>query len=293
MSFLSELSVRVWTVGGAVADEVTPTPPDWLLGRRQVVLLVHGFNVSQEQARGSYDAVFRDALPDVVYFFWPGDTHGGRLISSASYPFQIQTARDSARRLADFLRGAFGPEGTPMLLSVVGHSLGCRLVLEALRLVVEEELDWPQVRLVCLMAAAVPTDLVEEGAALRAAADLPTDLVVYYSFADDVLHFAFPAGQEAAYRLGTEAGDYHHAVGRFGRPQELGQYRYRVALGHSDYWPSEEVADNVARLLGMAVPRVLPERPLLSETGPEPPALPEVRETPARDLPSRSLPSNR
>jgi Alpha/beta hydrolase of unknown function (DUF900) len=287
MSLLGELSVRVRGVGGAVADRVTPTPADWLLGRRHVVLFVHGFNDSEQDARTAYGAVFRDALADVGYFFWPGDARGGRLLSSASYPFQIQRARDSARRLADYLRGAFGPEGTPMMLSVVGHSLGCRLVLEALRLVVEEGLDWPQVRLVCLMAAAVPTDLVEEGAALRAAAKLPTDLVVYYSFADDVLHFAFPAGQEAAYRLGVEAADYHDAVGRFGRPQALGQYRYQVALGHSGYWASEEVAATVSRLLGAAVPRALPERPLLSETGPEPPALPEIRETPARALPSR------
>jgi pimeloyl-ACP methyl ester carboxylesterase len=289
MAFLGELSVRTESVGGNVAAAVTAEPPDWPLGRRHIVLLVHGYNVDMDAARSSYTLAFTDALADVGYFFWPGDTRGGILISSASYPFQITNARDSARLLADYLSAAFGPEGAPSAVSLVGHSLGCRLVLEALKIVFEEGRAWPDVRLVCLMAAAVPVDLLESGMALESAARQAKTLVLLYSFLDDVLHYTFPSGQAAAFLFGIEEASYGRAVGRFGLPEAISPNRIEEQLGHGDYWRQESgVASLVASFLGAAVPRDFPARMPLAESGPVERHLLDARTTPTRRLPGRA-----
>lgn len=284
MAWLGDLSVRVSPVGGDVADTVSATPPDWLLGRRHVVLLIHGFNNTLDAARASYRKEFADVLADVGFFFWPGDIRGGELISATSYASQINSARMSARRLADYLGGAFGPGGTPSAVSLVSHSLGGRLVLEALRLVLDEARPWPDVRFVALLAAAVPIDLVNEGQALEPAARTPHALAVFYSFKDLVLRFAFPAGQALAFALGIEGADYSQAVGRFGRPEGLTPNRFDTGFGHSGYWPSQATAERVAGLLGAAVPRELSVRSLSDGAGPEDRALPPARSTPVRSL---------
>ncbi len=287
MAWLGDLSVRVDPIGGEVADAVSASPPDWMLGRRHVVLLVHGFNNTFAEAQESYGKVFKEAFADVGFFFWPGDIHGGSLISATSYPYQIDSARTSARRLASFLSGAFGPGGTPSAVSLITHSLGGRLVLEALRVVLDQGITWPEVRLVAMMAAAVPIDLVEEGEALDEPARQAHTLAVFYSFADDVLRFAFPAGQWAAYFLGIEAANYRQAVGRFGRPTGLTSNRFEVNWGHSGYWPSQSTAERIAGLLGAAVPRLLPASVLPANGGPRGRELPSVRATPLRRLLTR------
>jgi pimeloyl-ACP methyl ester carboxylesterase len=278
MAALGELSVRVRVVGGAVADEVTARPADWIQGRRHVVLFVHGFNNAEEAARTSYGGVFTTVLADVGYFYWPGDTRAGFILSAPTYPLQITSALDSARRLADYLKGVVGPGGSPSAVSFVGHSLGCRLILEAMRLALNDGLSWPEVRVTALMAAAVPVDLVEEGQPLDAAARSARTLALFYSRADQVLNLSFPPGQAAAFAFGIEKAAYGVAVGRFGQPVGLPAERVDTGLGHSEYWPSEDTADRVARMLGAATPRSLPDRTLASAGSPL------SRELPVRDV---------
>src|SRR5205823_1348216 len=137
-----------------------------------------------------------------------GDARGGWLVSGASYPWEIPSARTSAQRLADFLGTLSGPEGTPSEVSVVAHSLGCRLALEALEEVRRRGLAWPGVRFVAWMAPAVPTALVQAGAPLEAAARFPQTLAVFFSSQDNTLRRAFPPGQRTAYWLGFEQAYY-------------------------------------------------------------------------------------
>jgi len=291
MAWLGNVSVRVLPEGGEVAElgAVVGEPLLWLLGRRHVVLLVHGFNNTLRVARKSYHEVFTDALEEVGHFFWPGDTGAWSGFSALSYPRQIDHARSSAERLADYLAGMFGPGGTPAEVSFVCHSLGCRLALETIARALEQKNQdpnrrWPGVRLLCLMAAAVPAEMVEQGARLEAAARHAGRLAVFHSYADMVLALAFPAGQSAAYARRIEDEAYRRALGRFGPPPGLTPHRIEVGYGHSGYWPSAWAARRVAELLGAAVPRELPSRGLPADPGPPPRELRPPRTTPTRSL---------
>ncbi|HEX4607943.1 MAG TPA: alpha/beta hydrolase [Urbifossiella sp.] len=279
MAGLGTISVRTLPVGGAVAAAAALDPPGtWLQGHRHLVLLVHGFNVSQPDAEAAYALQFANVAPDVVRVLWPGDARGGTAASVSSYPFQIPSARDSAARLADRLRGLFGPGGGPAVVSIVGHSLGCRLALELLALVRQEPGSFPQVAVVALMAAAVPVALVDGGGGLVPAAGLPARLAVLHSAADEVLHLAFPTGQTTARVLGLDEGNlvfgaapFNLAVGRFGDPAGLAAARTDMTgfgYGHGSYWGGPEAFNAVAPLFGTAAPRALPVRGTVTRSPP-------------------------
>lgn len=253
MAALGSLSVRTLPVGGPVADGVTDTPRDWLQGRSHVVLLVHGFNVTQTAAVSGYGQ-FTGALAEVGHVFWPGDARGGFFISTASYPWDVTSARDSADRLTDFLSTLFGPGGGPSEISFVGHSLGCRLILDALARIADEGLPAPQVRLLAMMAPAVPVDLLEASQSLAPGPTLAQTVQVLHSTDDRVLHYTFAPGQSAAYLMGIEDGDYVEAVGRYGNPPDLNANRFSMSgFDHGDYWPSDLAASIVSQALGAAV----------------------------------------
>lgn len=298
MAWLCDLSVRLKGAGGDVASAVKPQPSNAdLLRKRHLILLVHGFNNTEKAARESYQSLFTDTLDDpVVHFFWPGDIRAWAALSALSYPWQIRHALTSAQRLADYLTGLLGPEDTPAAVTFVCHSLGARLVLEAVRLALADGRRWPEIRLLCLMAAAVPLELVETGEVLAASTRHANSLAVFYSRADQVLHLAFPAGQEAAYPW-IEHKIYRRALGRFGPPLGLTLNRFEYSLGHSQYWSSAPVARQVAQLLGAAGSRVLPVHGLPSILGPQPRDLsgqallagagPQPRVLPTRVTPAR------
>lgn len=285
---IGDLSVRVSPVDGPVAERVSAIPDGWVLGRRSILALVHGYNNTERDARESYQVFIQHLSgeplrhpPDVGRFFWPGDGGLG-FFSAASYPWEITPARDSGRRLVEFFGHLFGPEGGPVEVNLVGHSLGCRLVLEALWLVATgRAAGGPEVRRVCLMAAAVPVDLVDVGGRLRPAVEWPRALLLLYSPSDRVLRFAFPVGEIIARLVGEEDGFYTRAVGSEGQPAGLTPYRRELTgAGHSDYWGDSRSADWIAEFLGEPVPRDLAARALGG------------RELLTRDLPDARIPGS-
>jgi hypothetical protein len=305
MAYLGLITVRTLPVGGAVAAAAaTPQPGGRsLLGRRHVVLLVHGFNVNQEDAVAGYNRLFTDLPADVAHFLWPGDARGGPVVSGGSYPFQIRSAQESAVRLAELLKGAFGPEGGPASVSLVGHSLGCRLVLELLNQALASPARFPEFSVVALMAAAVPVALVDRGGGLEAAALSARKLALAYSGKDRVLQLAFPEGQTAARLFGYDTGgvfaggNYNLAVGRSGEPTRLPAQRGDMTpfeYGHGDYWgPKRNALDFLAPLFDVAVPRTPPVRDTAARTLPAAPALAARAPGASAALPTRALPTRR
>ncbi len=284
-----ELSVRTRPAGGPVAREVAEGPPYFVQGRSRLVVLVHGYNDTLSAARGSY-AEFGEHLGDMygdggslipellVKFYWPGDTKLGPA-SFLSYSFEINDAKKSAKKLAGFLRGLHGPDGAPIQLNVVAHSLGCRVLLETIR-----ELPRPLQQLaihfgvVCLMAAGVQVDMVEPGERLEHTLEAPQRLLVLHSTGDRVLHYAFPLGQTAA-----GEGFFPTALGRFGPPPWVpGEHEAVDELDHGEYWGAEVSAYEIAKRLGLGPVR----------DGVRVRALPRYG-SPTRDLPARDLPTYR
>jgi len=282
-----ELSVRICPAGGPVAPEVAEGPPFFVQGRSRLVVLLHGYNNTLSVARGYY-AVFgghlQDAysdggplVPDLLAkFHWPGDANLGP-VSFISYPFEIDDAENSAKKLAGFLRGLRGPGGAPVQLDIVAASLGCRVLLETIRelLPTLQQLA-VHFGVVCLMAAAVPVDMMDPGERLEHTLEAPRRLLVLHSTGDRVLHYAFPLGQTAA-----GEGFFPTALGRFGPPPWApGEHVPVDELDHGEYWGAEVTAYETAKRLDLGpVLARAPER-----------SLPRY-DTPTREMPTRDLPT--
>jgi len=186
------LDLRSAPVGGAVVPAVlTQGKPtlDQLQRCTDIVFLVHGFNVDRADGAAELGA-FGQRLTAVgdagaaVAVLWPGDSAIGPL----SYPFETNKADDSAVELATFI-GEQLPQSPRV--SFVGHSLGCRVVMETVRQLWIKNVPVSQV---CLMAAAIDNDSLGVEVEYQRAALFASRTGVLYSPSDRVLKDAYPIG---------------------------------------------------------------------------------------------------
>lgn len=246
------LSARTAPEGGALAAAVSADPAAPLSAARELVVLVHGFNNHMGEGASDYQAFRAHQYPlagfsapalegSLADFFWPGDADMGLLdkLDFMAYPQAVHVAPGAGQRLAAFLATL------PNLLTLdfVGHSLGCRVVLECIQ---QMSLGaHPRVRQVVLMAAAVPLSMVSAGGALAPACAVAQSVLVLHSSADDVLHYTFAPGE-------TEAGGeglLPIALGRDGPPPGMPgvvQGQDIAGAGHSDYWGVEDDSSTAA-----------------------------------------------
>jgi hypothetical protein len=237
-------------VRAAVEDkDGLETNTDW----RHLLLLVHGFNNSESQAEKSYEGyidILRPGLarsrvaPDAVAkLHWPGNAAVGPfpILDFAGYPVDVERALQSVLPLGAFLASlmARGPSGR--LISIVGHSLGCRLIVETMRRLRANAGGTP-LAIVSLMAAAVPVALAETGKPLAEASTAAKKVLKAHSRSDWVLWLAFPPGQWLAYIGHIEQKAYVEAMGRNGNPSGFGERLDRKGNGHSDYWSDQYAA---------------------------------------------------
>jgi pimeloyl-ACP methyl ester carboxylesterase len=219
-------------------------------GCRHLLILVHGFNNSASQARESYllqVAALEEHFsrsryaPDAIAFFhWPGDVGGW--FKLGGYPFDIPRAQESARLLAKYLKEF--PRATDpgaLKISLIGHSLGCRLILEMLAKELPPGLEL-NIAVVSLMAPAVPVELVDAAGGLEGTVRSPRRILKCFSHHDWALWAGFPQAQEAAYWLNKETKIYLEAVGLYGNPAAMG-ISVQTRNGHSDYWGDRNVAN--------------------------------------------------
>jgi pimeloyl-ACP methyl ester carboxylesterase len=248
----NELSVRSDVFGMTISDRVhvRGSALDHLSPR--LVLLIHGFQNSEEKARRSYES-FRRALRAAMWisdensigsfweFHWPGD-HPSGMISLATYSVRVPEAREAGRLLAEHLDTM--NENQEVIL--VAHSLGCRVALETVRFVRDNRAySGAHIRSVCLMAAAVP-DLLCVGEGRPFARVLPDcNEHVLFSTHDRILFLAFSIGQHLYGEKGTAVGLRGTPIGRWPRTMPTG-------LGHSGYWSSFHVAEYIGTALGQA-----------------------------------------
>jgi len=265
---------------------------DW----RHLLVLVHGFNNPESEAEGKYDRyvdILRPGLensrvaPDAVAkFHWPGNAAVGPfpIFDFAGYPVDVKRALQCVEPLAVFLSSLIATRPDDRMISVVGHSLGCRLIAEAMcRLGAAGQARAP-LAVVSLMAAAVPVALAEAGGPLAGAPAAATKLLKAHSRSDWVLWLAFPAGQSAAWIAGVEGAAYVEAVGRNGNPAGFGESLPRQDNGHGDYW-TDEYAAAVLLLTMDSTLRSLPPPAAIPAHG-----LPAISEIPAHALNLRGLP---
>jgi len=255
------LSGRISDVGGGVSSAVSPA--NFSLRDPRLVLLVHGYNVNLQSGQDGYSAFGTllekygvrslSVLGQIVGFCWPGDVNI-RYISGLFYPRELGPAKASAALLANFLLRLRGPQDAPIQVILVAHSLGNRLALELIKDILDQpHQTWGRIEGVCLMAAAVPVQIVDNNNRLARAARAARCRNLF-SQSDTILHWAFPPGE-------TFAGDgfFPQAVGLFGNPLSAWTERFDLQpYNHGDYFRGKGMdarsARYVAQFLGAAVP---------------------------------------
>ena len=243
------LSFRYSTVGGATRKdpvawisnaafaltEIKPADIAMLTAGRDVLFATHGFNVPQANGVCALSRLEQQLkLPmsaQMIGVLWPGDSHAG----GASYPTEKKTASDCGRYLAAFCKAKLAGAAT---ISFLSHSLGARLVLEAVR-----RLD-RRARSVCLTAGAIERDcLTKEYADAFANADVVSILA---SREDEVLRFLFPLGNLVAHVLNPTVNPLSSALGYAGPPAPLGKtvrpwdIPKDAEIDHGDYLPPSD-----------------------------------------------------
>ena len=243
------LSFRTQNVGGAVIDPVllqgdgaaAPLALSIVPAQRvpavvdgkNLLFATHGFNVSMQKgaaALGTLDGYLALTPPDLFLgMLWPGDAW----LPIVDYPFEGNVALDCGRRLAAFCDTACGGARS---LSFVSHSLGARLVLEAVADLAREAQS------VCVTAAAINRDCLT--AEYADAAANTARVYVLASRGDHVLRIAFRLGDPIADLLHDDHSPFQPALGYSGPPTPTpprvtpAQIPDAAGYDHGDYLPS-------------------------------------------------------
>ncbi|MEX2205895.1 MAG: alpha/beta hydrolase [Myxococcota bacterium] len=226
-------------------------PVDRISGR-EVVFATHGFNVSYQAGAQALAQLETDLNlgPGFVFVgvLWPGDWW----LPVINYPAEAGDAVRCGVLLAKFVNARLARARS---VSLVSHSLGGRLVLEAVT-----HLAKPA-REVCLLAAAVDDDCLSS-AQYAAARGNAGRINVLASTRDLVLRLAYPAGDFVSDVGFDDDSPWRRALGYHG-PQPEAPERVRHAqidrntgYGHGDYFPTYPPAP-----AGAPIPKSsLPER---------------------------------
>jgi hypothetical protein len=199
-----------------------------------VLFITHGFNVSYAEGARSLGRLGKAlAQPEnvlVVGVLWPGDFY----IPAVNYPAASIPAMESGQALAALcnasLRGASS-------LSFVSHSLGARVVLEAVA-----GLTNRKARFLCVTAGAVNDDCLTTEYARAVTNTEPNSVYTMASVNDEVLRLAYPVGDLIGQLLADDHGLFQEALGRHGPNPAAPAYPLQIpgrqGYGHHNYLPS-------------------------------------------------------
>lgn len=251
------VSFRSRSVGGSIVDPLlldgngaAPSPAfrrmtdaevSAAVSGKDLLFGVHGFNTSLvDGARQMTVLEGRLALPPTATFFavlWPGDF----FIPVVNYPFEASDAVECGKRLAALCNTRFA---TAASLSFMSHSLGGRLILEAVTRIKRKA------RSICLTAAAVDRDvLTRQYAAAFANAE---SVAVLSSRKDRVLQIAYPGGDFLSDLFGDNDSPFRTALGLRGPRPEPGRHSRHHPIpknlncNHGDYLPDGQQWQSVA-----------------------------------------------
>jgi hypothetical protein len=224
---------------------LAPAEVDAMIAGKDLLLVAHGFNVGREQGASQMAALeARLSLPPTAHFFgilWPGDF----FLPVVNYPFEANDAVRCGALLAELCNRRFTQAAS---LSFMSHSLGGRLVLEAVSRLARKA------KSLCLAAAAVDRDvLTRQYAAAFANAE---HISVLSSTRDKVLKLAYPGGDLLSDLFGDSDSPFRSALGLKGpRPHPGSSLVHhpipkRLDCDHGDYLPFGGHWESVAQHIG-------------------------------------------
>lgn len=272
---LIRLSARTDRRGGELIYPVVRGYDD-PKGEKLLTFFVHGFNNAESTALDRWDdEVWRGIrhwtkapVGTVVLFFWPGDTDTLKAISGSLYPRKVQVAIDAGTELGKYIKDIAG-QNKGLEVRFVGHSLGCRVVLSAVRELAREPAVVPVVGTL-LMGAAVPEGdcsgsgqwhrrISEAFSAMADESREPSKEIVLYSPDDAILNKVFATGEKLARLSGVRSEKPYEAVGLKGNPTERWDERKLCAVKHDKYLTDLKALRYVAELFGPLTHRPLDE----------------------------------
>jgi len=216
-------------------------PSDAIAGR-EVVFATHGFNVTYEEGVHELARLEHELnLPGTFAFIgvlWPGDWW----IPAVNYPAEADDAVACGRNLARFVNRTLALAAG---VSFVSHSLGARVVLEAVK-----RLDRPA-RQVCVLAAAADDDCLtttQYDAARRNARSID----VLASRGDWVLRLAYPAGDFLSDVFYDDDALARAALGYHGPRPFPPEHAVHAQIpgtvyGHHEYFPPSRLDDPIGK----------------------------------------------
>ena len=248
------LDFRTQGVGGSILEEprvleangfVDPIslrplgaslPEERMLGR-EVVFATHGFNVSRKQGVHALARLERDLglRAELVFVgvLWPGDFWTPVI----NYPAEAEDAVRCGRLLAKFANETLARARG---VSLVSHSLGGRLVLEAAKHLARPAHE------VCLLAAAVDDDCLSTKQ-YAAARERTGRISVLASQKDTVLRLSYPVGDFFSDLFYDDDSPARKALGYHGpHPRSLERVQHAQIppgekYGHGDYLPPSDL----------------------------------------------------
>jgi len=233
------VQLRQWTGGNNYQDEdfdkyYAPLSSNALqsfIQGKDVLIATHGYNVNRNAGIQTL-SMWRQllCLPDKVVFIgvlWPGDSES---FHALSYPVEPAHAMAAGTMLGKFVEDSFRSAAS---ISFVSHSLGACVILEAIKTMTRN------VRRAILMAGAVDDRcLTREFACVQNKVDV---ISVLASQEDEVLRWAFPAGDLLAEIFDHDHPWWESALGRFGPASSPSHYQPPCQIpkdwnyGHGDY----------------------------------------------------------
>ncbi|NET24773.1 DUF726 domain-containing protein [Okeania sp. SIO1I7] len=218
-----------------------------------MIILTHGYNVSEEGAEEAYKEFQKNfnkysnqlsTLNKAIYWLiWPSNKPD-QLDSKLSYFQTVSVAKNCGEKLAEYLKKLnFSASNKQPRIILIGHSLGCRLLLEALKKTIKTNFKLE----VFLMAAAVPVSMVQPGQQLNPSISSTEKYRILYSKEDWVLEHTFPIGQMLA------GEGFEQAVGFKGNPKKevWSNTKDMENYTHSDYWKGEKSVQWILSQLGI------------------------------------------
>jgi hypothetical protein len=281
--------------------QIVDTNPKDALNHRSVVLLIHGYNNTLEDATVAYNnflklqSTISPVTANLVGVYWPGSNWEGAVYYMQAIPQAEKVAVNLARDLYNAAKLM-----TYLKFDIIAHSLGCRFTIETIRqlLIIKQSdptLSGLRIGQVAFMAGAVPRHFLEDVNRLRDAINEFNGTLSLFSENDRVLKYAFPIGESVAgERL------FPIALGRREWPNSdflatpMIQKRNNGA-DHGDYWSggsrrpdvqayAASCVRNFMPFLGGLPDRTIDERATATIAEPLTRSTPVSRETPSRNI---------
>lgn len=249
-------------------------------GCHLLTIYVHGLNNHEYEALQRWDddiwpgmdRLISRQTSDIMLLFWPSVLDIRKILSLLEeYTLRVETAIGAGVLLSEYIK-ELSEDNPNLRVQLVGHSLGCRVILSAVQQLSEQPQKVAVARQLLIGAAVPEGDCTEQGPWPKKVSDLfrikgrrlsKNSDVILYSQDDEILGWKFQAAEAGARRRGLESFGSRKAVGLTGgpSPNRWTEVVHFPRMGHSDYLTEPDALQYVAGMVGRLVDRPVSKRP--------------------------------